>query len=95
MEVLGDGLRRRTDHHDAAVVDHEYARAQSLNGGHVVADEDDRAPAFGGLLHRAEALSLKLGVADRQHLVNEQDLRLEGGRPPRTRAERTSRSNSA
>ena len=34
-------------------------------------------PRFGRLLHLAQALALKLGVADRQHLVDDQDLRLQ------------------
>ena len=42
-----------------------------------MADEHDRAPVLGDLLHLAEALALEVGVADREHLVDEQDLRLE------------------
>ena len=45
-----------------------------------MADEDDRAPAFGHLAHLAEAFALECRVTDRQHLVHDQDLRLEMGR---------------
>src|SRR5262249_27219657 len=43
-----------------------------------MAYEQDRAAlASGHLSHLAEALLLKLGIADRQYLVHHQDLRLE------------------
>ena len=46
----------------------------------VVADEEDRAPSRRRPRRiLPEALPLELGVADRQHLVDEQDLRLEVG----------------
>ena len=40
-------------------------------------DEDDRAPGLAQVLHAAETAPLELGVADGEHLVDEQDLRLE------------------
>jgi hypothetical protein len=42
-----------------------------------VADEDDRPPDGRDLVHLAEALALEGEVAHRQHLVDEEDLRLE------------------
>ena len=43
-----------------------------------MADEQHRAAFAGGhLAHLAQAFLLKLGVADRQHLVDDQDLRLQ------------------
>ena len=42
-----------------------------------MADEEDGAAPAGDVAHLAEALLLERRVADRQHLVDEQDLRLE------------------
>ena len=42
-------------------------------------DEDDRAAARRDLVHLRQRLALEGGVADREHLVDEQDLRLEVG----------------
>ena len=42
-----------------------------------MADEQHGAPAAGDVLHLAEALLLKARVADGQHLVDDQDLRVE------------------
>ena len=44
---------------------------------HVVADEQHRAPLLGHVAHLAQAFALELGVADRQHLVHDQDFRLQ------------------
>ena len=43
----------------------------------LVRHEDDRPPGLAQVLHPPEAPPLELGVADREHLVDEQDLRLE------------------
>ena len=40
-------------------------------------DEHDRAPAARDVVHLAEALALELGVADGEHLVDEQDVGVE------------------
>ena len=40
-------------------------------------DEHDRAPGLAQVLHPTETPALELGVTDGQHLVDEQDLRLE------------------
>ena len=60
-----------------AALDLDDARAQAAHGGHVVADEDDGAARAGDLLHLPEALALEAEVADREDLVDEQDLGLE------------------
>ena len=39
--------------------------------------KSDRAARLAEILHPAEAAALELGVADGEHLVDEQDLRLE------------------
>ncbi len=58
-------------------VDLDRAVAQLRDCGELVRDEDHRAPGAAELLHAAEATALELGVADGEHLVDEQDLRLE------------------
>src|SRR5581483_1229405 len=44
---------------------------------HLVRDEEDGPAVARELLHAAEAAALELGVTDGEHLVDEQDLRLE------------------
>ena len=46
--------------------------AVALNGGHVVGDEDDRAASSRSSREDAAALVLEGGVADREHLVDQQ-----------------------
>ena len=53
------------------------AVAELRDRGKLVRDEDHRAPRAAELLHAAEAPPLELGVAHGQHLVHEEDLRLE------------------
>ena len=50
---------------------------QPKDRAHVVADEDDGAALSCHVLHLAQALLLELGVAHRQHLIHEQNLRLQ------------------
>ena len=45
-----------------------------LDGVHVVGDQDDRPPLVVQFAEHVEALLLERGVADRQHLVDEQDV---------------------
>ena len=52
-------------------------RTEALDRVEVVAHEQDRAPLGGHVAHLAQALRLERGVADREHLVHEQDLGLE------------------
>ena len=44
-----------------------------------MADQQHRAPVAGDLAHLAEALGLKVRIADRQHLVDEEDLAVQVG----------------
>ena len=62
---------------DDALVDPDRAGAEALQRGEVVADEDHRPALVGGAVHLAEALALELGVLDREHLVDQQNLGLE------------------
>ena len=56
------------------------ARSQSCaTAGSLCETKTHRAARAAELLHAAEAPPLELGVADREHLVDEQDLRLEMG----------------
>jgi hypothetical protein len=60
-------------------VQEDAARAEVLHRGHVMADEQDRAPLLGHLLDPPQALVLESDVADREDLVDDQDLRLQVG----------------
>ncbi len=63
---------------DRASIEPNHVGAQSCHNAHVVADEQHRpAVAAGDLVHLPQALLLKLGIADREHLVDDQDLRLQ------------------
>ena len=75
--VAGDRLVHRPSNATAPSCSSTRAVAEPLDRGRVVRDEQDRAAA---LLERgddAEALSLEALVADREDLVEEQDVRLE------------------
>ena len=72
--VLGDGVR------DIAV-EGETARAQDdrpgtevRDGRHVMADKQDGAAVRRDIPHLAQALPLKLQIADREHFVDDQNL---------------------
>ena len=53
--------------------------AEATDGRHVVADEDDGAPSRGHVRHHAKALLLESSVADGQHFVHGNDVRIEVG----------------
>src|SRR5579884_1248083 len=75
--VLDDRLVRRPVEGDTPVAQEHRAVAQALDRGGVVAHEDDRAAPLLELEDLAEALALELLVADREHLVEEQHVRLD------------------
>ena len=75
--VLGDRLLRRPVERDLALTQQHRAVAEPLDGLCVVRDEDDRAAAVLELGDLAEALSLELLVADREDLVEQQDVGLD------------------
>src|SRR5258706_14295687 len=62
---------------ELSAVDPKRAAANRLNRRHVVAHEENRPPFIGDLFHLAEALALKLGIADGEHLVDDEDLGVE------------------
>ena len=53
------------------------AGAEAADRLHVVADEEHGPAVVRDLAHPSEAALLELGVADREHLVDDQDVRLE------------------
>ena len=77
LEVVGDDVGARPVADDAAVVEQDRALAQLRNRLHVVRDENHRPAGRSEILHPPEAAPLELGVPDREHLVDEQDLGLE------------------
>ena len=81
---VGPGRQVPVDHlvhvavqRQPALLQQHRPGTQGLDRGHVVADEQDRPAAAADLAHLPEALLLELGVADRQHLVHDQDFRLQ------------------
>ena len=78
--------------HELSAVDPDRAVAELRDGRQCVGDEDHRPARVGELLHAPEAAPLELGVADGEHLVHEQDLRLQvrgdGEREPDVHAAR-------
>ena len=60
--------------HDLAVLEQQRAVAEALHRAHVVGDEQDRLPLRADALELVEALLLERGVADGEHLVDEQDV---------------------
>ena len=77
LEVVRDDLRARPVLDDAPLVEPDRAIAQLRDRLHVVRDEQDRPPGAAEFLHAPEAAPLELRVADGEHLVDEEDLRLE------------------
>src|SRR5581483_3759266 len=67
--VFGDRLRRRPVECDFTLAQQNRAIAETLDRLRVVRDEHDRPTALLELRDLAEALALKLLVADREHLV--------------------------
>ena len=76
-QIRGHGFVDGSVGHDLAVLEQDPALAERLDDRHVVADEDDGSPLVRHLAHLPDALALEADVADRQHLVDEHDLRIE------------------
>src|SRR5439155_6233198 len=77
VEVVRDDLRGIAVLDDLAALEPDRAVAELVDRLHVVRDEHDRAPGSTQVLHATEAALLELRVADGEHLVDEEDLRLE------------------
>ena len=80
MQVVRDHLGRTPIADDAPAVDPDRAVAKLRDRGQGVRDEQHGPPRVTELLHPSEAAALELGVADREHLVDEHDLGLQVGR---------------
>ena len=73
-----NNILRRALGDDHSGVQQDRTIAQRLDRLQIVADKQNRAIFLGrDRMHLAEAFFLKLGVADRQHLVDDQDFRLQ------------------
>ena len=59
---------------DVAVVDQHRPVAVGLDRAHVVGDEDDRLAALAHPVEDVGALLLEGGIADREHLVDQEDV---------------------
>ena len=75
--VGDDRLVRRAVERHAAVAQQHCAVAQPFDGARVVRDEDDRAAPLLELEDLPEALALERLVADGEHLVEEEHVRLD------------------
>ena len=75
-EVASRTLAGVADELDRAAVHQHRAVAQLLNGRHVVRDEHDRLTCLTALTEHVHALLGKPGVADREHLVDQHDVRV-------------------
>ena len=74
LAVTHDRIVRRPVELDTAVSQQDGTVAKTLDRRRVVRDEDNRAAALLELEDLAEALALKLLVADREDLVQQQDV---------------------
>ncbi|CAA9406152.1 MAG: hypothetical protein AVDCRST_MAG64-1988 [uncultured Phycisphaerae bacterium] len=79
-QVLLDALLGSKPFAGDAVLDEDHLRTQAGDRVHVVADEQNRAALPHDVAHLPKALALERRVADREHLVDDQDLRLQVGR---------------
>src|ERR1039457_204940 len=75
--VRGDHLPGVPGLPNPARVDPQRPLAEAPNLVHLMADKDNGAAAPRDFLHLAETLLLKFKVANRQHLVHEQNFRFE------------------
>ena len=77
-EVMGDGVGGGAEEGEAALMEDDGFGAEIGDGGHLVADEEDRAAAiFGDIVHFAEALFLELGIADGEDFIDNEDIGIE------------------
>ena len=75
--VSGQDLRRGAGGDHAAVVQPDRLLGHAADESEVVRHEDERAPARPVVLEPPHALALERGVADREHLVDQQDVDVE------------------
>src|SRR6185436_2601864 len=78
--VFSDDIERRTDRLEFAGGQQNATAAQSGDRTHVVTDKKYRATRASDLLHFCNALFLECCVANCQHLVDDEDLRLKMSR---------------
>src|SRR5205823_4237841 len=76
-KVLGDDLSGIAEGAHLALIQPEAPRRELRDRRHVVADEQHRPSLAADLAHLPEALPLESGVSDREHLVDDQDVRLQ------------------
>ena len=78
-EIIFDEFGGIPDFLDLPVLEPHRVFAQLRDRRHIVADEQDGAAVFRDIAHLADALLLEPDVTDREHLVHDQDLRLQVG----------------
>src|SRR5262245_18374690 len=77
-QIFCDNVRDRTLEDSGSRIKQNCSSSHFGNCRQVVADEQQRTTfSTGSLFHPAEASLLKLGIADCQYLVDDQDVRLQ------------------
>ena len=84
-------IRRVADRHHAALLEQHRAVAEALDRAHVVRHEEDRAALLLQPEELVEALLLEAGVADREHLVDQQHVGIDLDRDREREAHRHAR----
>ena len=77
LQIAARDVPGRADLHDLAALEQHRAVAEALDLVHVVRDEQDRAPLALGLVQDVVALLLERGIAHGEHLVDEQEVRVD------------------
>src|ERR1051325_1433287 len=72
--IFGDHVTRRTAAKDLALPQQEDSIAQVFNRAEIVRHKNNRSPCSSQLINSLETPRLKLCVADRQHLIEQQDV---------------------
>ena len=80
VEILADHLPGGPAGVQSTAVEPHRLVAEPLDATEVVGDEHDRLPARLELLDLADAAMLERFVADGQHLIDQQDVRVDGDR---------------
>ena len=76
-EIARDNTVRLARHHYAAAVHPQRSATQLRNRGHLMAHENDGSSFASDVTHLRQAALLELRVADGEHLIDDQDVRLE------------------
>src|SRR6184192_2894821 len=80
VQIMLNGVLGLPAENQLALRQHNASLAQVLDGGHIMRDKNDGAPALAHFAHFAQTLLLESNIADRENLINHQNLGIEMGR---------------